>query len=103
MAPVYDVWLEFNNFGIDQNSQYLSDLHAPAVARLPHPVDDPVVQVPEDGEAVVRPVPALHRAVQLDRAAALHHDVPALRVVDAGVGLCNRNIVILILQCRKLL
>ena len=24
MVPVYDVWLEFNNFGIDQNPQYLS-------------------------------------------------------------------------------
>ena len=73
------------------------------MARLPHPVDDPVVQVPEDGEAVVRPVPALHRAVQLDRAPALHHDVPALRVVDAGVGLCNRNINTIILQFRNLL
>ena len=59
------------------------------MARLPHPVDDPVLQVPEHGEAVVGPVPALHRAVQLYRAPALDHDVPALRVVDAGLGLCN--------------
>ena len=69
----------------------LADLHSAAVASLAHPVDDPVLQVPEHGEAVVGPVPALHRAVELDRAPALYHDVPALSVVDACLGLCKKK------------
>ena len=69
----------------------LADLHTAAVPSLPHPVDDPVLQVPEHGEAVMGAVSTLHRAVQLDRAPALDHDVPALSVVDARLGLCKKK------------
>lgn len=53
------------------------------------PVDDVVVEVPEDGQAGVGPVPALHGAVELDVAPLLHHLVPSVRIMNTSSSLCN--------------
>ena len=53
------------------------------------PVDDVVVEVPEDGQAGVGPVPALHGAVELYVAPLLHHLIPTVRVMNTSPSLCN--------------
>ena len=71
-----------------------------ARASLALPVHGSVIEIPEDGEAVVGPVSTLHGAVEFYVTPLLHHLIPAIRVMNTSASLCN--VITSIIQLRLL-